>query len=727
MMSFFSRGSSPPPGNSSQSTQTAQTAQNAQMASQQPAQGSQGQSVQEPVSHVIHSPLPSRPSPVQPARTLDELLSGIGPSDHGLESSQTPPLPTQIVNQTYNAPQPPQPQQQPQLQSQDKNNMDLLAILSNAAASASPASNSSSQQVTKPNPGQDQSNAGRMLLDSLLSSTAPAPPTAPTAPAPAPQRVTESDRGYQRPEPQPTLPEPPVAQQQAPRKTNFDFISPMDAFQSSPVVAPVTNVPKRTQTSESHPSSQNAYPTTTSPMHDAMSQGEIAGEGQEGATVDATKRKSIDLLEQLTRVAPIPHQTVSTSDSSYTNFPQPTFGNVSQMPNQGGQASYRHTMGPEPPIMQQQQRESPALLGQTPPSTSPGLMMPPMSSQNQGPNQARASPTFKGRMGGGKQKDWKPKGASTDFLKSRSPAGPQSFTLDLSLPLAATSASSERLHITPIALLKLESIYVPGCTIGVSHWIAYAMTKGRVRLIARANGARALLKLPPTFSPNSSIVDLVTSGNRLAGVTSDGGFVVWEVPPMVDDDIPSLLLVSVPPSQTNPYKSIKWHPSDPDILALATTTEVHLINVQRLYHAHGGDSISQHILASDAEVFPAVPGGVSIPGSGMPSVRMDQQIAAFAFDLSHGGLATISQEGTINLWSIGSQQPPSYQAQVNYGQHMNYSQQEQQLLWSGKVPGEGAPSSLFFMDQAQGVVIGRKRNTVIQLVAPKSTSVQATT
>ncbi|KAG8811444.1 hypothetical protein FRC18_003509, partial [Serendipita sp. 400] len=328
MMSFFSRGSSPPPGNSSQSTQTAQTAQNAQMASQQPAQGSQGQSVQEPVSHVIHSPLPSRPSPVQPARTLDELLSGIGPSDHGLESSQTPPLPTQIVNQTYNAPQPPQPQQQPQLQSQDKNNMDLLAILSNAAASASPASNSSSQQVTKPNPGQDQSNAGRMLLDSLLSSTAPAPPTAPTAPAPAPQRVTESDRGYQRPEPQPTLPEPPVAQQQAPRKTNFDFISPMDAFQSSPVVAPVTNVPKRTQTSESHPSSQNAYPTTTSPMHDAMSQGEIAGEGQEGATVDATKRKSIDLLEQLTRVAPIPHQTVSTSDSSYTNFPQPTFGNV---------------------------------------------------------------------------------------------------------------------------------------------------------------------------------------------------------------------------------------------------------------------------------------------------------------------------------------------------------------------------------------------------------------
>ncbi|KAG8820860.1 hypothetical protein FRC17_010001 [Serendipita sp. 399] len=682
------------------------------MASQQP---SQAQSVQEPASHVIHSPLPSRPSPVQPARTLDELLSGIGPSDHGLESSQTPP-PTQLLNQTYAAPQAPPPLSQPQQQSQERNNMDLLAILSNAAASASPASNSSSQPVSKPNPVQEQSNAGRMLLDSLLSSTAQ--PT-------APPRATESDRGFQRADAQPGPPEPPVTQQQqAPRKTAFDFVSPLDAFQPSPVVPTSTIAPKRKETSESHPSSQNALPSAASPLHDVTSQNiEVASfDGQENGTttVDATKRKSIDLLEQLTRAAPIPHQAISTMDSSYNNPPAPTFGVPSQMQTQGGQGvggGYRPPLPQEPPLMQQQQRESPALLGQTPPSTSPGIMAPPMS----GSNQARASPTFKGgRMGGGGKKDWKTKGTGGDFMKSRSPAGPQSFNLDLSLPLAATSASSERLHITPIALLKLESIYVPGCTIGVSHWIAYAMTKGRVRLIARANGARALLKLPPTFSPNSSIVDLVTSGNRLAGVTSDGGFVVWEVPPMVDDDIPSLLLVSVPPSPTNPYKSIKWHPSDPDVLALATTSEVHLINVQRLYHAHTGDSISQHILTtSDAEILPAIPGAIGVPPN-----RPDLNIAAFAFDPSHNALATISQEGTINLWSVGSQQPPSYQAQASYSQHLNY--QEPQLLWSGKVSGEGAPSSLFFMDQSQGVIVGRKRNTIIQLVTPQSTNVQAT-
>ena len=27
-------------------------------------------------------------------------------------------------------------------------------------------------------------------------------------------------------------------------------------------------------------------------------------------------------------------------------------------------------------------------------------------------------------------------------------------------------------------------------------------------------------------------------GNRLAGVTSDGGFVVWELPEMITDDVP---------------------------------------------------------------------------------------------------------------------------------------------------------------------------------------------
>jgi hypothetical protein len=186
----------------------------------------------------------------------------------------------------------------------------------------------------------------------------------------------------------------------------------------------------------------------------------------------------------------------------------------------------------------------------------------------------------------------------------------------------------------------------------------------------------------------------------------------------------SLLLVSVPPNTTNPYKSIKWHPTDPDVLALATKNEVHLVNVQRLYNMHGGDSISQSVLMSDAEIFPASSSGMSILGGMVPGgLKQEQQIAAFSFDPSQNALVTISQEGTLNMWSIGSQQPPSYQAQQSYN---SYVQQNQTLLWTGEIPGDGAPSSLFFMDQGQGLIVGRKRNTIIQLVSPRSTIVQAT-
>lgn len=61
---------------------------------------------------------------------------------------------------------------------------------------------------------------------------------------------------------------------------------------------------------------------------------------------------------------------------------------------------------------------------------------------------------------------------------------------------------------------------------------------GRVRVISRSSGDRTLLQLPQVFSTTSSITDMAVYGNRLAGVTSDGGFVVWELPEVITDDVP---------------------------------------------------------------------------------------------------------------------------------------------------------------------------------------------
>lgn len=265
----------------------------------------------------------------------------------------------------------------------------------------------------------------------------------------------------------------------------------MDAFQQPPPPTNTQNtLPKRkpiiSDSPDGHPTSNAAPPNTSSPLRDLNMGGggnEPAVGSQDG---DSTKRKSIDLLEQLTRAAPLTHQTMAPVEPQMP-APMMNYASPAQQPQQMG--GYRPQ--PQVPTMDSMmpREQSPALMGQTPPSTSPGYGMsgPVMANQMQNMGQSRASPTSKGGRAGGNnaKKDWKSKSGANEFLKSRSPAGPQSFTLDLSLPLAATSASSERLHITPIALLKLESIYVPGCTIGVSHWIAYAMTKGAFILFNR--------------------------------------------------------------------------------------------------------------------------------------------------------------------------------------------------------------------------------------------------
>jgi hypothetical protein len=63
-------------------------------------------------------------------------------------------------------------------------------------------------------------------------------------------------------------------------------------------------------------------------------------------------------------------------------------------------------------------------------------------------------------------------------------------------------------------------------------------TLGRVRVISRASGDRTLLQLPSAFPSTTSVVDMAVFGNRLAGVTSDGGFVIWELPSVITDDVP---------------------------------------------------------------------------------------------------------------------------------------------------------------------------------------------
>ena len=174
---------------------------------------------------------------------------------------------------------------------------------------------------------------------------------------------------------------------------------------------------------------------------------------------------------------------------------------------------------------------------------------------------------------------------------------PQTIVVDVSQQLEEVQAPQDSVKSTAIALVKQDSVFLPGTTIGATHWVAYAMTRGRVRVISRASGDRTLLQLPNIFSMASSVADMAVFGNRLAGVTSDGGFVVWELPVTIEDDVPYVFYISfmtsthelfpsgtlilcVPPITTlEALRSVKWHPKDPDTLAVASDNKIYVINL----------------------------------------------------------------------------------------------------------------------------------------------------
>jgi len=174
---------------------------------------------------------------------------------------------------------------------------------------------------------------------------------------------------------------------------------------------------------------------------------------------------------------------------------------------------------------------------------------------------------------------------------------PQTIVVDVSQQLEEVQAPQDSVKSTAIALVKQDSVFLPGTTIGATHWVAYAMTRGRVRVISRASGDRTLLQLPNIFSMTSSVADMAVFGNRLAGVTSDGGFVVWELPVTIEDDVPYVFYISfmtsthelfpsgtlilcVPPITTlEALRSVKWHPKDPDTLAVASDNKIYVINL----------------------------------------------------------------------------------------------------------------------------------------------------
>ncbi|TRM62731.1 hypothetical protein BD626DRAFT_498259 [Schizophyllum amplum] len=422
-----------------------------------------------------------------------------------------------------------------------------------------------------------------------------------------------------------TPPLPPQTKQAAgqplppsPPKSMFDFVSPFDALQSA-----TGSIRKKPMPTSSVPSSGNDDSSWTA--------------------ISDPKRRSVEnLLENLTLGSP-----AAPPPATFESFggipPQPDYGSMDPIDLP------MNRYGP-PPSMPQNLPPPPKAM---PPRVDSPRASPP---KNQAQRVSQAVPASSrrdkegspGPRGGGSLRGKKNKNQASPGSQS------QNIVIDVSQSLEEIQTTRDLVKSTAIALVKQDSVFLPGTTIGATHWVAYAMTRGRVRVISRSSGDRTLLQLPPLFPQTTSVTDMAVYGNRLAGVTSDGGFVVWELPEVITDDVPGRLMLCVGPSpMSDALHSVKWHPKEPDVLAVASEHTVFLIDLV----------LSIADLNHYAQTF-----------------NPQSPVVAFDFDTIHYGIATISDDSTLTIWNINDR----------------------------------TPSSLLFVDGA--IVVGRKNGTIFQLL-----------
>ncbi|KII88712.1 hypothetical protein PLICRDRAFT_110617 [Plicaturopsis crispa FD-325 SS-3] len=526
--------------------------------------------------------------------------------------------------------------------------------------------NRASHSPTGPNTNESQ---GKYLLEQLMSGNAPrsnytepVPPAAGSSPQHDVQDYHSREGSYgsprEAPRPPPQQPSPKVQQQQQQqppsptRKSMFDFISPFDAFPSS------TTVKKK------------PVPSVSSGNEDSWSTVSAPTDPNPNPLPNPKHRSVENLMEQLTR--PPQEQPQPAYDPYDELIPGPVGDRAAPAPPPPLPPKPPRAASPRgsPPKTQVQHRAGPAQR-----ESPVGQLVPTRRDKDSSPGPRGGN--WKGSEG---RKSGKGKNQGSPTYQA------QTVVFDVSQDLLEIQSPLDSVKATAIALVKQDSVFLPGTTIGVTQWVAYAMTKGRVRVISRLSGDRTLLQLPPTFPPSTSVTDMAVFGNRLAGVTSDGGFVVWELPPVIMDDVPGKLLLCVAPSRdADGLHSVKWHPKELDTLAVASESRIYLLDLAHAAAVFRGEPIVQSDLTHLGPVF-----------------AISSRLIAFDFDISHLAIASICEDSTLALWNVRDKIP----------------------FWTHKVRGDDIPSSLTFVED--GIVVGRKNGTIFQVLSPSTKNVVST-
>ncbi|KAG5342201.1 hypothetical protein C0989_004513 [Termitomyces sp. Mn162] len=496
-------------------------------------------------------------------------------------------------------------------------------------------------------------------------------------PSPPTQQVPviplQSQQQQPVPQQQPAPQQQPSSQQQtpSPRKSMFEFISPFDhlsASTSSVKKKPVPQVSNVTNVSEDSWTAPDPKRQSVENLLEHLSRGQLATQHQPPHPT----YEPFDFSQP---------ETISTSRVPPPLPPKPIPNRTaSPPPRSSPPKSHQRTQG--------RAAESPASQGGGGPAIQQGGSR----------RDKEGSPVSRGN---GRGKGFaQPKLAKN--LSSPSPPA-QTIIFDVSKAMSEIQASPDEVKSTAIALVKQDSNFLPGSTIGATHWVAYTMTRGRVRVISRSSGFRTLLQLDPAiFSLASSIIDMAVHKDRLAAVTSEGGFIVWQFPDTITDDVPYVsptpsdvvtlkpscsgqVLLCIQPSSDDGIHAVKWHPKDPNTLAVASENKLYVIDLATVHSQYRGQPITLQDLTHISQTF-----------------TTSSRLVSFDFDILHYALATITVDSTLTIWNMHDQLPFS----------------------THNIRGEDLPSSLILVDG--GVVIGRKNGTIFQLLSHTTKQVLST-
>ncbi|WVW86356.1 hypothetical protein I302_108400 [Kwoniella bestiolae CBS 10118] len=256
-------------------------------------------------------------------------------------------------------------------------------------------------------------------------------------------------------------------------------------------------------------------------------------------------------------------------------------------------------------------------------------------------------------------------------------------TIDLSQPnLGSLVNTGNPVQIAPTTKMRTDFMtYKKGRRVGITNtYMAYTMSKGRVRLIDSSSGARLVIELPVSAA-HGPVVDLAVTSNYVATIGWDKAIHVYKVPVNGwKQDDPNVELVFWGLGVTGPIgwpTKIEWVKREgKDWLAIAGSEGVVLVDP--VAQGRGGSVTSIEIICKDSKIL-----------------KTDGDVVDFCLNQSHQAIGLLSSTSYCTLYNVSN---------------LN-------RVWHRPLPSASptsAPSSIQFCES--NILVGRAKNSHYDLI-----------